>query len=247
MLLGVTERLEFVDAPGHVEDLKRYRACGYRMAGNRIAVVTDRDADLIEVHPSSRGSVDLGGVTIRALPAAAGDGVSRARGRRSPSPCRPRESRRHRAAIEKTGTSPDFPGSRLDAFLLCPGRWSSTAAPPVFDERAVCGLEAAKRMDEESRHCSAECRRAIRRGPGRGEAAMPARILSFSRRSTPSETSPTPSRVRHGCSGSGDVPVRAVPRPHASPRPLPGLCVDAGREPDQTVRSAGRCDSKKRE
>ena len=37
VLLGVTERLEFVDAPGHVEDLKRYRARGYTMKGNRIA------------------------------------------------------------------------------------------------------------------------------------------------------------------------------------------------------------------
>ncbi|MEN6516649.1 MAG: hypothetical protein ABFC38_00475 [Methanospirillum sp.] len=37
VLLGITERLEFVDAPGHVEDLARYRAPGNRMAGNRIA------------------------------------------------------------------------------------------------------------------------------------------------------------------------------------------------------------------
>ncbi len=36
VLLGITERLEFVDAPGHVEDLKRYRARGYAMTGNRI-------------------------------------------------------------------------------------------------------------------------------------------------------------------------------------------------------------------
>jgi hypothetical protein len=42
VLLGITERLEFVGAPGHVEDPERYRARGYRMAGNRIRPVTDR-------------------------------------------------------------------------------------------------------------------------------------------------------------------------------------------------------------
>ena len=50
VLLGITERLEFVDAPGHAADLARYRARGYRMVNNRIAVVTDRDADLVEVY-----------------------------------------------------------------------------------------------------------------------------------------------------------------------------------------------------
>ena len=68
MLLGITERLEYVDAPSHVEDLKRYRARGYAMAGNRIAIVTDHDADLIEVHPPSQGSVDLGGLTVERHP-----------------------------------------------------------------------------------------------------------------------------------------------------------------------------------
>ena len=68
MLLGVTERLEFVDAPGHAEDLKRYRARGYRMAGNRIAVVTDYPRDLVEVHQPSRGKVDLGGLTVERCP-----------------------------------------------------------------------------------------------------------------------------------------------------------------------------------
>ncbi len=66
--LGITERLEFVDAPGHVADLARYRARGYAMHGNRIAIVTDLDADLIDVHPPSRGSVDLGGITIERCP-----------------------------------------------------------------------------------------------------------------------------------------------------------------------------------
>ena len=75
MLLGVTERLEFVDAPGHVADLARSRAPGYRMAGNRIAVVTDHPVDLVGVHPPSHGAVDLGGLT----------------GERSPIRCRWRE------------------------------------------------------------------------------------------------------------------------------------------------------------
>lgn len=49
MLLGTTERIEFVDAPAHAADLKRYRARGYRMRDNRIAIVTDDPEDLIEV------------------------------------------------------------------------------------------------------------------------------------------------------------------------------------------------------
>ena len=55
MLLGITERLEYVDAPSHVEDLKRYRARGYAMAGNRIAIVTDHPEDLVEVHIVAEG------------------------------------------------------------------------------------------------------------------------------------------------------------------------------------------------
>ena len=70
VLLGITERLEYVDAPSHVEDLKRYRARGYAMAGNRIAIVTDHPEDLIEVHPPSRGKVDLGGLTVERCPPA---------------------------------------------------------------------------------------------------------------------------------------------------------------------------------
>lgn len=72
MLLGITERLEYVDAPSHVEDLKRYRARGYAMTGNRITVSTDRPEDLVEVHPPSRGKVDMGGLTGRAVSAGAG-------------------------------------------------------------------------------------------------------------------------------------------------------------------------------
>ena len=74
MLLGITERLEFVDAPGHVEDLERYRARGYRMVNNQIHIVTDHPEDLVEVHPPSRGSVDLGGVTLERCPPAPATG-----------------------------------------------------------------------------------------------------------------------------------------------------------------------------
>jgi hypothetical protein len=70
VLLGITERLEFVDAPGYVEDLERYQARGNTMKGNRIAIVTDNDTDLIGVHPPSRGSVDLGGLTVGRCPPA---------------------------------------------------------------------------------------------------------------------------------------------------------------------------------
>ena len=68
VLLGVTERLEFVDAPGHVEDLARYRARGYAMKGNRIAIVTDRPMEVVEVHPPSVNSVDMAGVTVEYYP-----------------------------------------------------------------------------------------------------------------------------------------------------------------------------------
>ncbi len=70
VLLGITERLEFVDAPSHVEDVDLCRAPGYAMAGNRIAIVTDNDADLIEVHTPARGMVDVGGLTIKRCPPA---------------------------------------------------------------------------------------------------------------------------------------------------------------------------------
>ena len=70
VLLCLPGRLEFVDAPGHVEILERYRARGYAMRNNRIAIVTDHDADPLEVHRSSRGSVDLGGVTVERCPPA---------------------------------------------------------------------------------------------------------------------------------------------------------------------------------
>lgn len=50
LLLGIRERLVFVDTA----DLARCRARGYRMTGNRIAVVTDNPEDLVEVHPPPR-------------------------------------------------------------------------------------------------------------------------------------------------------------------------------------------------
>ncbi len=68
VLLGVTERLEFVDAPGHVADLARYRARGYTMRGNRIAIVADRPMETIEIHPSSANSVNMAGVTLEYYP-----------------------------------------------------------------------------------------------------------------------------------------------------------------------------------
>ena len=68
VLLGVTERLEFVDAPGHAADLERYRARGYAMRGNRIRLVTDRPMEVVEVHPPSRNGVDMAGVTVESYP-----------------------------------------------------------------------------------------------------------------------------------------------------------------------------------
>ena len=58
MLLGRTKRLEYVG------DLKRHRARGYAMAGNRNAVVTDRSLDILEVHPPSIITVIMAGVTV---------------------------------------------------------------------------------------------------------------------------------------------------------------------------------------
>ena len=74
MLLGVTERLEFVDTPGHVEDLARYRARIYRMAGNRIRIVTDRPQSVVEVHPPSVNGVNMAGVTVEYYPPRPGTG-----------------------------------------------------------------------------------------------------------------------------------------------------------------------------
>ena len=48
----------------------RYRARGYAMGGNRIAIATDHPEDLVEVYPPSRGKVDLGGLTVERCPPA---------------------------------------------------------------------------------------------------------------------------------------------------------------------------------
>ncbi|MEN6341979.1 MAG: hypothetical protein ABFC89_05410 [Methanospirillum sp.] len=71
VLLGVTERLEFVDAPGHAADLERYRSRGYAMRGNRIALTVEGRADvgdLVAVHPPSVNGVDMAGVTVEYCP-----------------------------------------------------------------------------------------------------------------------------------------------------------------------------------
>ena len=71
VLLGVTERLEFADAPGHVADLGRYRTRGYAMKDNRIAIRLDRPMEIVEVHPPSVNSVEHDRRHGRVLPAAA--------------------------------------------------------------------------------------------------------------------------------------------------------------------------------
>ncbi|MEN6518634.1 MAG: hypothetical protein ABFC38_10635 [Methanospirillum sp.] len=68
VLLGVTERLEFVDAPGHAADLARYRARGYAMRDNQIRIVTDRPMEVVEVHPPSVNAVNMAGVTVEYYP-----------------------------------------------------------------------------------------------------------------------------------------------------------------------------------
>jgi hypothetical protein len=65
---GIVDRLEFVNAPGHVEDLHLYRARGYAMKGDRCAIVVDRPQSVVEVHPPSRYCVEMGGVTIEHCP-----------------------------------------------------------------------------------------------------------------------------------------------------------------------------------
>jgi len=77
----IVSRFEVVDAPVHTEDLDRYRVRGYRVAGNRIAVVTDYPRDLVEVHPPSREKVDLGGLTVERCRPRPGTTVPGARNR----------------------------------------------------------------------------------------------------------------------------------------------------------------------
>ncbi|MEN6517909.1 MAG: hypothetical protein ABFC38_06910 [Methanospirillum sp.] len=68
VLLGCTERLEFVDAPGHAEELERYRARGYAMRNNRIAIATDRPMETVEIHGPSKTSVSMAGITAEYYP-----------------------------------------------------------------------------------------------------------------------------------------------------------------------------------
>ena len=64
VLLGITERLEYVDALTHVEDLVRYRARGHAMEGNRIRILAERPQSVVEVHPPSVNGVNMAGVTV---------------------------------------------------------------------------------------------------------------------------------------------------------------------------------------
>ncbi len=73
-LLAVTGRFEFDDAPGHAENLKRYRARGYAVKGNGIAIRFDRV-------PARRA---------RAGPSWTGHRSSRTRWRTIPSAAEPR-------------------------------------------------------------------------------------------------------------------------------------------------------------
>ncbi|MEN6343091.1 MAG: hypothetical protein ABFC89_11105, partial [Methanospirillum sp.] len=65
---GITERLEFVDAPAHIADLARYRARGHAMRGNRIRIFTDRPMEVVELHSPSVNSVEMAGVTVEYYP-----------------------------------------------------------------------------------------------------------------------------------------------------------------------------------
>jgi hypothetical protein len=40
------------------------------MVNNRFTIVTDYPRDLVEVHPASQGTVDLGGLTVERCPPA---------------------------------------------------------------------------------------------------------------------------------------------------------------------------------
>jgi hypothetical protein len=68
VLPGVTGRLEFVDAPGHEEDLERDRARGYAMKNNPIRLVTDRPMETVDVHGPSVNAVTMAGATVEYRP-----------------------------------------------------------------------------------------------------------------------------------------------------------------------------------
>jgi hypothetical protein len=68
VLLGVTERLEFIDAPRQAADLTRYRPGGYAMRNNRNRLLTDQPQCVVEIHPPSANSVEMAGVTVENFP-----------------------------------------------------------------------------------------------------------------------------------------------------------------------------------
>jgi len=72
VLVGITERLEFVDAPGHTADLNgpKYRQTARPFSGTLVLGV-ERAAPieaLVEVHPPSVRLVDLSAAVVRVLP-----------------------------------------------------------------------------------------------------------------------------------------------------------------------------------
>lgn len=114
--------------------------------------------------------------------------------------------------------------------------------PPLL---VVYGLEAAMRKNEEDRRRGAECRGAIRRGSGHGHAAIPGRSLCSAARALRLK----PARLPHAGAarvqrlrGLSGPRCASFGRNHCT---LSGLRADTGIGSDRTVRSAGRCDSKK--
>lgn len=73
VLLGITERLEFVDAPSHAADLARYAAISRPFNGAlNISVLQAASVnDLVEVNPPSRSAVNLSGVNALVMQTAA--------------------------------------------------------------------------------------------------------------------------------------------------------------------------------
>lgn len=57
-----------MSSAGEQRELNRFQA--FTMAGNGIAIITDRPADLVEVHPPSVNGVNMDGVTVEYYPPA---------------------------------------------------------------------------------------------------------------------------------------------------------------------------------
>lgn len=70
VLVGITERLEYVDAPSHAADLARYRARGWPFSGALVLGVEQAATvdHLVDVHPPSVRLVDLSAAVVRVLP-----------------------------------------------------------------------------------------------------------------------------------------------------------------------------------